>query len=196
MPPILYLLRHGQTVWNVEKRPQGRLDSPLTDLGRQQAAAHALQLAEVPFVRAYTSPLGRARATAQRVLAGRNVPLTVLDDLSELDWGDLAGLTSAEREQRFPDLRDARKADKFNTPIPGGESYAAARPRAQRAVRHILSAGPGAVLVVSHEMIGRLLRMELCGLSEGEAMNLHQAQDVIYRVQQGEEGVTSQQGAL
>ena len=140
-------------------------------------------------MQAYTSPLGRARATAERVLTGRNVLLTVLDDLSELDWGDLAGLRPEEREQRFPGFRDARQADKFNSRIPGGESYADARPRARQAIQHMLSAGPGAVLVVSHEMIGRLLRMELCGLSEGEAMKLHQAQDVICRVQHGKERI-------
>ena len=183
--PVLYLLRHGQTVWNVEQRPQGRLDSPLTERGRQQAEAHAHRLANIPFVRAYTSPLGRAIDTAERVLRGRNVPLTVLDDLSELDWGDLAGLLPEERERRFPDLQAARQTDKWNTPIPNGESYASAWPRAQRAIEQIVSGGPGAVLVVTHEMIGRLLRMELCGLSPDEAMWQGHPHDTVYRLQDG-----------
>jgi broad specificity phosphatase PhoE len=185
--PVIYLIRHGQTVWNAEHRPQGRLDSPLTELGRAQAAAHAQKLADVPFTRAYTSPLGRARSTAERVLAGRPVPLTVLDDLAELDWGDLSGLLPEERTARFPELGAQRAADKFNTPIPGGESYATARSRAGRALTRIISDGPGNVLVTGHEMINRLLRMDLMGLSEDEALWLGHPQDVVYRLEGGEE---------
>ena len=74
----IYLLRHGETEWNVKQRPQGRMDSPLTELGWEQAARYADQLSGIPFVRAYTSPLGRARLSAERVLAGRGVALNVL----------------------------------------------------------------------------------------------------------------------
>jgi broad specificity phosphatase PhoE len=181
------LARHGQTVWNAEHRPQGQLDSPLTDLGWRQAAAHAERLSAVPFVRAYTSPLGRARLTAERILQGRNIALNVLDDLAELNWGELAGLLAAEREARFPALLLARAADKWQTPVPGGESYASARPRAARAVKQIHADGPGEVLVVGHEMIGRLLRMELCGLSEAEALRLQHRQDTVFRFENGQE---------
>lgn len=191
MRPTIYLMRHGQTEWNAAGRPQGRLDSPLTELGREQAAQHARRLAGVPFRRAYTSPLGRARQTAERVLAGRAVPLTVLDDLAELDWGDLAGLTAAEREHLSPEVQDARRADRWNTPIPGGESYASARPRAERVVELLLRSGPGEILVVGHEMINRLLRMELCGLSSDEALWLSHPQDVVYRLHDGEETTLS-----
>ncbi len=184
---VYYLLRHGETEWNVQQRPQGRLDSPLTELGWQQAVRSAEQLSGIAFVRAYTSPLGRAHLSAERVLAGRSVALSVLDDLAELDWGEVAGLNAAEREIRFPELKAARQADKFGAAFPGGESYASARPRAERAAQQICGDGPGPVLVMGHEMINRLLRMELCGLSVEDAIHLAHPHGAVYVIQNGEE---------
>ncbi|MDL2345288.1 histidine phosphatase family protein [Deinococcus sp. MIMF12] len=182
---MVYLLRHGQTEWNVEGRPQGRLDSPLTPLGVAQARAHAVTLSGVPLRHAYSSPMGRARRTAEFVLEERAVPLTVLETLAEVDAGELAGLLKAERVNRFPDLAAARERDKYRTVLPGGESYETASPRAARALQTISRSGGGNVLIVSHEMIGRLLRMHLLGLSPRQAMALSHPQDVIYRVESG-----------
>jgi broad specificity phosphatase PhoE len=163
-------------------------------LGWAQAAGHAQRLADISFARAYASPLGRARLTAERVLtgqmfAGRNVSLTLLDDLAELHWGELAGLLPAERAARFPELKAARDANKWNTPIPGGESYASARPRAARAAQQMIGDGPGNLLVVGHEMINRLLRMELLGLSQEDALWLSHPHDMVFRIEHGQESV-------
>ena len=163
------------------------MDSLLTELGWEQAARYADQLSGIPFVRAYTSPLGRARLSAERVLAGRGVALNVLDDLAELDWGKVTGLSAAEREIRFPELKAARQADRFGTVFPGGESYASARPRTERAAQQICNDGPGPVLVMGHEMINRLLRMELCGLETEDALWLAHPHGAVYVIQNGEE---------
>lgn len=129
--------------------------------------------------------MGRARRTAEFVLEERAVPLTVLETLAEVDAGELAGLLKAERVNRFPDLAAARERDKYRTVLPGGESYETASPRAARALQTISRSGGGNVLIVSHEMIGRLLRMHLLGLSPRQAMALSHPQDVIYRVESG-----------
>jgi broad specificity phosphatase PhoE len=170
----------------VQHRPQGRLDSPLTELGVQQARAHAQTLHHVPFARAYTSPMQRAQRTAALILAGRSISLTVLDDLAEVDAGILAGTLPAERLARFPELAAARQRDKYRTVLPEGESYETAGPRAARAIAQIQAEGPGNVLIVSHEMIGRLLRMHLLSLTPEQAMQTNHPQDVIYRVAHGE----------
>jgi len=184
--PVFYLLRHGQTEWNVQGRPQGRSDSPLTPLGVAQAQAHAVTLAKVPFSHAYSSPMGRAVRTAQIVLEGRKVPLSVLDGLAEVDAGELAGLVKAERVARFPELSAERERDKYHTVLPGGESYETASPRTARALQAVREAGAGPVLIVTHEMVGRLLRMHLLGLTPAQAMTLSHPQDVIYRVESGQ----------
>lgn len=181
-----YLLRHGQTVWNVEGRGQGRLDSPLTELGIQQAQNHHQTLAALSLTRAYVSPMGRARKTANLALEGLAVPLTVLDALAEVHLGELAGLLFTDCLVRFPAVLEARERDKYRTVLPGGESYETASPRVERALQRIREDGPGHVLIVSHEMIGRLLRMHLLGLTPNEAMTLRHPQDTIYRIEAGQ----------
>lgn len=138
-------------------------------------------------MRAYTSPLGRARLSAERVLAGRGVALNVLNDLAELGWGEAAGLNAAQREVRFPELKAARRADKFGAVFPGGESYASAHPRAERGARQICDDGPGAVLVMGHEMINRLLRMEICGLETEDTLWPAHLHGAVYVIQSGTE---------
>ena len=69
MIPELYLLRHGETEWNVQGRLQGRLDSPLTERGQEQARRQAELLAALPPMAAWASPAGRAVATARIALA-------------------------------------------------------------------------------------------------------------------------------
>lgn len=180
-----YLVRHGQTEWNAQGRSQGRLDSPLTELGLAQAHLHARTLAPVPLARAYASLLPRAAQTAQIILRGRDVPLTLLDDLAELDHGELSGLLKSERKTRYPELMKARRRDKFRTVLPGGESYESASPRVARALERIAQDGPGSVLIVSHSQVGRLLRLHLLGLKPMQAMKTHHPQDTIYLVRHG-----------
>ncbi|MFK7602976.1 histidine phosphatase family protein, partial [Deinococcus sp. SM5_A1] len=148
------------------------MDSPLTELGIQQAQAHCQTLAALPLARAYVNLIGRAFTTARLALEGLDVPLTVLDDLAEVEMGELAGLWPAERVACFPALAEARKRDKYRTVFPGGESYETAALRAACALQRIRSDGPGHVLIVSHEMIGRLLRMHLLELTPNQAMAL------------------------
>lgn len=129
--------------------------------------------------------MGRALTTAHLALDGQDLSLTVLDDLAEVDLGEVAGLLPAERLARFPLLAQARKRDKFGTILPGGESYEMAAPRAARALQRIHADGPGHVLIVSHEMMGRLLQMHLLGLTPARALALVHPQDTIFRIEAG-----------
>src|SRR5262245_34781126 len=92
----LLLARHGQSVSNAVRRFQGAQDAPLSELGPRQAEALRRGLRRRPLARLYTSPLERARTTADIVAAERGVPLTVVDDLRELSLGDWEGRTVEE----------------------------------------------------------------------------------------------------
>ena len=72
---ILYLIRHGQTDWNKGRKLQGRTDIPINENGRAVAELTREGFKEIPFDMAFTSPLKRARETAEIILAGRNVPI-------------------------------------------------------------------------------------------------------------------------
>lgn len=129
----IYLFRHGETVWNAERRAQGHLDSPLTAAGREQARAMGRALARElrlaghgpssVIVRA--SPLGRVRETL--TIAASAAGLThdekCLDHrLREMSWGDWDGLNGAEIEARWPGALAARRLDHWHYRPPNGES--------------------------------------------------------------------------
>ena len=131
MPPI-YILRHGQTVWNREGRMQGHLDSPLTDLGRAQAARQGAILGRIglPVGTAFrVSPLGRTQETARHALAGLTDSFATDDRLRELSVGRCEGLTHPEIEARYPGLIDAGQPFEWYFQCPGGESMDALRAR-------------------------------------------------------------------
>ena len=95
-------MRHGETDWNRDNRFQGHADPPLNDTGRAQASALAANLAGMALAAAYTSPLRRARETAE--VLGAALALTPVDDssLMEIDVGSWSGLTRTQIEERFP----------------------------------------------------------------------------------------------
>lgn len=162
-PTRLLMLRHGQTELSAQGRYSGRADPPLTELGERQSAAAAARLARVDGVVAVvSSPLLRARQTAEPVAAALGVPLRLHDGLTEADFGAWDGLTFAEASARDPELHTRWLTDTSVAP-PGGESMDAVHRRVRR-VRDQLIAEHGAatLVVVSHVTpIKSLLRMAL-----------------------------------
>ncbi|MEV0156151.1 bifunctional RNase H/acid phosphatase [Micromonospora sp. NPDC050686] len=149
----LVLVRHGETEWTVQGRYAGRADVPLSDRGREQAAATAARVAELaPSVAAVvSSPLSRCTATAEAIagaLGGQ--PVRRQDDWVECDFGAWDGRTFAEVREGWPGELDAWLASTRVAP-PGGESFAAVAGRVDRAVAALREAYPGeTVVVVSH----------------------------------------------
>ena len=146
----VFLARHGQTAWNKEHRFLGTSDVPLDDTGRVQAADLAAQLGHLPFAAVYSSPLARARQTAEAVSAR----VEVVPDLRELAQGDLEGLDAPTAIGRYPAFFEQWRQDPTGLEVPGGErlDHCATRVRASLeaiAARH----APGeTVLVVSHQL--------------------------------------------
>ncbi|WP_226533281.1 histidine phosphatase family protein [Microbacterium paraoxydans] len=182
VPEHLFLARHGRTTWNVEHRLQGQLDSPLTDDGVAQARTAAERLRGAGVLTVCSSPLGRARQTATIIAERIGAELIEVPDLAEIDHGELAGMTWDEVDQAYPSLREERAANRYGWAFPGGESYAQARVRARRALSACGWAATGAPLLVSHEMIGRMLRAELRGLDPANALGLRHPPGVVLEI--------------
>ena len=104
---MLYIVRHGETDWNRMKKVQGRTDIPLNDYGRHLAEETAEGMKEIRLDLAYTSPLRRARETAEILLAGRNIPLIDEERIQEISFGRYEGMYSGG-DQRSPE------SDAFN----------------------------------------------------------------------------------
>jgi ribonuclease H / adenosylcobalamin/alpha-ribazole phosphatase len=145
------LLRHGETALSAERRFAGRGDIPLTSAGLAQVAAAAGRLAARGGIDAIvTSPLARARQTAEAVAKATGMPLQADDGLAETDFGKWEGLTFAEASERWPDEISAWLRDADAAP-PGGESFAAVRRRVDGALDRLLAGHPGGtLLLVSH----------------------------------------------
>lgn len=126
----LYMIRHGETAWNKERRIQGQADIPLNEFGRMLAEKTAKGLSDIRFDICYTSPLFRARETAALILAGRQVPVIEDDRIAEMAFGEYEGRCCSrvgwnlpEEFRRFFDAPDRYKAPD------GGENFAEVKGR-------------------------------------------------------------------
>jgi broad specificity phosphatase PhoE len=184
--PTLYLIRHGETDWNVEGRLQGSRDIPLNDYGRVQAAEAAGRLKAVQpwfqdldFV---SSPMSRARETME-ILRGELElhPHTYrLDErLREITFGLWEGSTWREVKARDPDRARAREQDKWGYVPPEGESYrmllARIAPWFDELTRDTAA--------VCHGGIARALMVHAGGISprEAERADIHQGRILVFR---------------
>jgi len=125
--PELWILRHGETVWNAEGRKQGGRDSPLTARGRRQAADQNTILRGLclaPGTSFQVSPQGRARTTAAIALDGIATPV-VDDRLREIGLGDLEGRTDAELWAGWPHVMARKGPLPWHFHAPGGETWEA-----------------------------------------------------------------------
>jgi broad specificity phosphatase PhoE len=145
----IFLARHGESDWNVEKRFQGHSDRPLTERGRQQAHALADLVAFEEIEAVYTSPLKRAQETAEIVAATAGLEPVELPELREVDTGSWSGLSRADVEARFPEGFARWRSG--GSGWEDGESYEEMAERVIRALRTIAEDHPdGRVLVISH----------------------------------------------
>ena len=118
----LIIIRHGETVWNVEGKKQGQFDSPLTSLGIKQAEALAKRLVGESFTKLYASDLGRALETARLIAAQTNHEVILDKGLRERNFGIFQGLTDAQIKNKYSAEHHSHLADTVNYVIPEGES--------------------------------------------------------------------------
>jgi probable phosphoglycerate mutase len=190
----LYMLRHGETAWNTERRMQGTRNSDLTERGRAQARAMGRTLkAELErepgatiFLR---SPLGRARETSE--IVGREIgilPTAWRDDirLAELAYGEWEGFSWKEIEVTHPTALADWRADPHGYCPPGGETHDALRERSLAVLREIAASNTRTV-VVSHGVSGAVVRGLNLGLDARAMFVLEKPQDAFFRLLAGSE---------
>ena len=186
---MIYLLRHGQTEFNREGRLQGALDSPLTDLGRAQAASMGARLkARIGDLKGWllqSSPLGRARQTAEIVRAALGANEIVIEPrLREITLGAWDGLTGIDIDEQYPGVRDGAGRYDWMARAPGGESFEALTARVNDWLGEAL-ADPRPRIAVSHGVTGRAMCALVLGTTlEGVRVGAT-PQDSIFRITPG-----------
>ena len=139
----LYLIRHGQTDWNVAGKIQGCHDIPLNETGKMQAACLAKGMERRPVTRVYSSPQLRALETARAIAASQKVEVEILPGLREVEFGEWEGMTWKEIQERDPERYRRWVETPAEVTPPGGES----RPQGDVA---IVSHGAALVYTVSY----------------------------------------------
>ena len=165
----LIVIRHGQTIGDVEDRYGGAYDDALSPEGESQVRQLADELASKGIQRVFTSPLQRAQQTAQGLAAKAGCSIAVVDSLKERNqYGQLTGMTKAEARQQHPDWVEALK-DRLNT-IPEAESYTEASTRMTQAYAEVLAqaenAGHNCVAIVWHGGGMRVLFRDILKMGE------------------------------
>ena len=147
----LWLVRHGQTDWNIEGRFQGQSDVPLNSAGLSQARELAAELTGHKFSAIYSSDLKRAHETAEIIARNLGLPVRVDRRLREICQGEWEGLLLAEVRQRYSQDFSVPYHDTARSRAPGGESVIKLAERLTQAADDIALAFPAQpVLIVSH----------------------------------------------
>lgn len=161
----LVLVRHGETVWQREHRYSGSSDVALSDRGRRQAELLGRWAKEADIDALWSSPLRRARHTAEAVTRATGLEATVDERLRELHFGEGEGRTLDELARAFPDEVAAFRSDPVGHHLPEGEDPRAAVRRAAGCLGEIATVHPGGrVMVVFHSTLLRLVLCELLGV--------------------------------
>lgn len=150
----IYFVRHGQTVWNLEKRFQGLGDSPLTEKGIEQAKLLGKKLEKVKFDKFFSSPLKRAMDTAKYIRGNREIEIETLDKFVEISMGQMEGIKQDDFKEKYPEQMD----NFFNNPIKydpsayGGENFFEVKKRVDEGLKELIKkySNLDRILIVSH----------------------------------------------
>ncbi|KAF0110405.1 MAG: putative phosphoglycerate mutase [Chloroflexi bacterium] len=161
-----WLVRHGQTDWNIARRYQGHADIPLNQVGIDQAFALAKLFAAETFIAIYSSDLSRASQTA--TIVGHRLGLSVFIDsrLREICQGDWEGMSLDEVKENYAADFSRGASDPSSTRAPGGESVSEVAARMAQVANEIQQKHPaGKVLIISHGLAVSTLYCQAAGIS-------------------------------
>jgi phosphoserine phosphatase len=168
----IILARHGETEWNVGEVFRGRADIELNDTGKKQAGLLAGYLQDTKIEAIYASPLKRALNTAETVARLHNLPVNVMDELNDLDFGEWEGLQVEQVRDRYAQDFKVWATHPERTRLPGGETLSEVKRRALNAVNKAVEKHAGTVVMVTHRVVIKVLALALLGLDESHFWNI------------------------
>jgi broad specificity phosphatase PhoE len=170
----LILVRHGETVWNVEKIYRGRTDVRLDEVGIKQAELLAKYLGNWQLAAIYSSPLRRARDTANIIAHYQKIDVQIADGLVDFDYGEWQSLPEQEVKRLYPALLHGWHNTPHKVRMPGGESLEDVKRRAIEVVNDVPFKYQGSVVLVSHRVVIKVLICSLLGLDNSHFWNISQ----------------------
>lgn len=161
----IYIVRHGETLWNKEEVFRGRKDVPLNETGKKQAQLTGRYFSDKHVAMILTSPLARALETAHEIGEASGAPIVTVDELTDMNFGVWEGLALQEVEKSYPEeLETWRKTpQKFHAR--NGESLGDIRRRATKALKKIPPDEGGTSVVVTHRVLCKIITLYAIGIS-------------------------------
>ena len=157
---ILYLMRHGQTNWNLQGRTQGWKDTPLNDCGLNQARMAAERLKSQQIETIYSSDLKRCKKTADIISATLDLPIHYTQKLREMNFGKAEGVKKTDLAAKFPYIfqafNDIKNVGRDEIAYPDGETIGEVQQRFIKFINRLRTDGRQNVLIVTHGMLIRL----------------------------------------
>lgn len=171
----VYVVRHGQTAWNLEEVFRGRADIPLDETGKTEVhlAGQALQNETIHAI--YSSPLSRSMETAENVAKFHKIPVSPLEAIVDISYGDWEGVRLKEVAEKYPDLYSLWLKEPHSIRFPNGESLEEVRMRTMGAVEKLLLNHPNETIVlVAHRVPNKVICCTLLGLDNSHFWRIQQ----------------------
>jgi len=170
----IMIVRHGETEWNVGEIFRGRVDIELNETGIKQAGLLAEYLSKIELEAIYSSPLKRAFKTAEIIAGYHKLDVHIAPSLIDFNFGKWQGLAHQEVKEKYKELYAAWTNHPERVKMPDGESLDDVRKRAMDVVNNLITRYQGAVALVSHRVVNKVLICALLGLDNSHFWNVKQ----------------------
>ena len=170
----IILVRHGETEWNVGEIFRGRIDIELNETGIKQAELLAEYLSKIKIDAIYSSPLKRAFKTAEIIAGYHKLDVDIAAELIDFNFGKWQGLSHQKVKDKYKELYATWANHPDRVKMPDGESLDDVRKRAMGVVDNIIERYKGAVVMVSHRVVNKVLICALLGLNNSHFWNIKQ----------------------
>jgi len=171
----VYLVRHGQTAWNVGEIFRGRADIPLDETGKQEVHLAGEALKNEALHAVYSSPLSRSMETAENIAKFHNIPVTPFEAIIDISYGEWEGLENQEVKEKYPELHALWQREPHKIKFPGGESLDEVRSRTMKGVEDLLAKHKDENFVlVAHRVPNKVICCALLGLDNSHFWRIQQ----------------------
>lgn len=171
----VYLVRHGQTAWNVGEIFRGRADIPLDETGKREVHLAGETLKDETLHAVYSSPLSRSMETAENIAKFHDISVTPLDAIIDISYGEWEGMGNQEVQQKYPDLHALWLSEPHKVLFPGGESLDEVRSRTMAALEDLLGKHRDEnFALVAHRVPNKVICCALLGLDNSHFWRIQQ----------------------
>ena len=171
----IFVVRHGQTAWNVGEIFRGRADIPLDDTGLKEADLAGDALKDETIYAIYSSPLKRSVQTAEGIAKYHDLPVQPLEPIIDISYGEWEGKGREEIEKKYPDLYKLWLTEPHKVDFPGGESLEEVRTRTMGAIEDLIKKHPDeSIVLVAHRVPNKVISCAVLGLDNSHFWRIKQ----------------------